>query len=712
MNSNTSVNSLEDLKKVKEGNLAVDDIDARLIKIMGIDNLIRFESEKKVLFIKLGDDNIWQTFKEIPSYFEREEVVSKCQNIKDYNDFLEFFGFVFNYFRRCLQFQYYNKDQENWNKLNEVFYDVYPELWISEKASFEVRKNFYHYDSSCLLDSLVHNPDDSKYFLDKDILDVFGLHVRFYQVFLQKFGSGELLKLITSYGSLLKKIAIKKLVESDFENLNTISDYEEFVIEKVYLYIKYNDCDYSYLYKNEKFHSRYPEIFLDFDKFEMDKETKDELLDMWQGSCLGIYYIKSFPILKKMLIGKDLSVLFVGFETYASYNYLDDSGEVSIFQQMLKYMSSENLFELCSSYGWYLHEIFSDIVLKHKVDWKDDYTYDDVIKILNNNLYQQIMNGLYYDGSIADFSDSFKDITIAQGLPYKLEYEFYKSEEYNFTKLKSLLQNELFRKYFKGKNLRPMLVRGSDSRASKEEIIKYFEALGYEDAMKLGFKYSETIDRMIRENHIDDVIRWYQALDKKCLPSYKVMRLVDASVLVNYLSALDHSLAVELMIKYPLLAKRMAFENKLDTLIEWYLAFDKKYLPQFMVMMVLESSDIPFFMKNKGRWINLLNIVRTNKFDEVAMLGLVKLAYAFGIFHGNKKGYKYLIQLFNSYKGNSKGVSDSMIRFLELCAWDDNVSLIFKQEEPKGSKRLSSDSSYLDIYKEVASKGRILKKIT
>ena len=142
MNSNTSVNSLEDLKKVKEGNLAVDDIDARLIKIMGIDNLIRFESEKKVLFIKLGDDNIWQTFKEIPSYFEREEVVSKCQNIKDYNDFLEFFGFVFNYFRRCLQFQYYNKDQENWNKLNGVFYDVYPELWISEKASFEVRKNF------------------------------------------------------------------------------------------------------------------------------------------------------------------------------------------------------------------------------------------------------------------------------------------------------------------------------------------------------------------------------------------------------------------------------------------------------------------------------------------------------------------------------------------------------------------------------------------
>ena len=49
MNSKISVNSLEDLKKVKEGNLAVDDIDARLIKIMGIDNLIRFESEKKDL---------------------------------------------------------------------------------------------------------------------------------------------------------------------------------------------------------------------------------------------------------------------------------------------------------------------------------------------------------------------------------------------------------------------------------------------------------------------------------------------------------------------------------------------------------------------------------------------------------------------------------------------------------------------------------------
>ena len=156
----------------------------------------------------------------------------------------------------------------------------------------------------------------------------------------------------------------------------------------------------------------------------------------------------------------------------------------------------------------------------------------------------------------------------------------------------------------------------------------------------------------------------------------------------------------------------MAINDKLDTLIEWYLAYDKKYLPQFMVMMVLESSDIPFFMKNRGRWINLLNIVRTNKFDEVVMLGLVKLAYAFGVFHGNKKGYKYLIQLFNSYKGNSKGVSASMIRFLELCAYDDNVSLIFKQEEPKGSKKLSSDSSYLDIYKEVASKGRILKKIT
>ena len=79
--------------------------------------------------------------------------------------------------------------------------------------------------------------------------------------------------------------------------------------------------------------------------------------------------------------------------------------------------------------------------------------------------------------------------------------------------------------------------------------------------------------------------------------------------------------------------------------------------------MVALENDIPLFKKNEKKWSNLVKICNVSVLDDDMMDGFIKLSYAFGIFHGDDRGYNLLIKLF-SLPNISKKYSLQMQSFL------------------------------------------------
>ena len=242
------IKSLNDLKLCKEGYQLMDNNDIFLVDLMGLDNIIRFEEENHLFFIKQGDISIWEYFNERKFFFNDRTLKNKFRQIKTDDDFNEAISYMLAEFRKNKYFgrSFFKKEIFSYHIIDGVFKSKYPKLFISDKASFKVRKAFYENDG--LLDIISRSPKDMKYFYDKDILEVFEIDIPFYQKYLATYGKEKLVNLIKNYGPMLKSIDIP-------DNIDNI-DYEEVILENTYLYIKYNKCDYTYLYKNRSFRNK------------------------------------------------------------------------------------------------------------------------------------------------------------------------------------------------------------------------------------------------------------------------------------------------------------------------------------------------------------------------------------------------------------------------------------------------------------------------
>lgn len=565
------IESLNDLKLCKEGYQLMDNNDIFLVDLMGLDNIIRFEEENHLFFIKQGDISIWEYFNERKFFFNDRTLRNKFRQVKTDDDFNEAISYMLAEFRKNKYFgrSFLEKEIFSYHIIDGVFKSKYPKLFISDKASFKVRKAFYENDG--LLDIISRSPKDMKYFYDKDILEVFEIDIPFYQKYLATYGKEKLVNLIKNYGPMLKNIDIP-------DNIDNI-DYEEVILENTYLYIKYNKCDYTYLYKNKSFRNKYPQIFLDFEKFGVDKITKKEIMNILKNGDLSFKDVAKYPILKELLIGKDLTILF-GKEAYISYKYAKILQKKPILESILNCITDKEFLDICEIYQEYLGYILRDIVTRF--NFQGDYTYEGLRNLLDDNLYEQILNGLVYDKKVRNISDKFKNVSLDAEASLELQRVFYGERGLNFKKLGNYLKDERYRSYLEDKDLRPLIIR---SHLNPTENIKLFLTLGYQDTMSIGLKYPKLVDRLLNENNA-------------------------------------------------------------NLLLKWYLGLDKKYLPGYSVMVALEN-DIPLFKKNEKKWSNLVKICNVSVLDDDMMDGFIKLSYAFGIFHGDDRGYNLLIKLFS-----------------------------------------------------------------
>ncbi len=606
--NNTGINSLELLKKVKEGKIPQVFLSYRnddlLINLMGLDNLIRFESENHLFFTVQKNKTFWDLLKENSLSICTEEIKRKFKNSKTYEEFLDAFSNILELLRESSAFYTtFSESLISYHIIKKSFRDKYPHLFIADEASLAVKKAFY--ENNNLLLAVANNRKDIKYFRDKDILKLFELDNPFYQEYLTLFGEYALLNLITNYGPYLKNIDT-----SLYQNLKNQEDYDNFVMEQTYNCLKYDrvifkviaDFDdnfkygYTFLYDNSRFKEKYPELFLDFTKANIDTKTKEALFLLLAKDNLRLTDVARYPILKDLLVGKDLTIFFHN-ETYVSYSYSLSLGKKPIIETLLEYITDKEFLELCFVYKQYFGYALN--YLADNVTLKGNYSYQDIRNMLDDYIYERILNGLNYDTSLDNISKRFQDIIIDKDAPLEVQDLFYNQRGISFTKLRNELLKPETKKYFDNKNLRPMLVRNYFDNAN---IVKIFVTLGYDETIKLGLRYPNIIDRMISE-------------------------------------------------------------KRSNTLIKWYLALDKKYIPSYSVMIILEN-DISRFKKYQKWWHELFKVSRVKLDDNDAIAGLVKLAYSFGLFHGDDKGYQLLIDLFSIPKTIPLEYHDKMLGFI------------------------------------------------
>ena len=128
-----------------------------------------------------------------------------------------------------------------------------------------------------------------------------------------------------------------------------------------------------------------------------------------------------------------------------------------------------------------------------------------------------------------------------------------------------------------------LLVALARNKELKKDVFKYFEMFGSENAVKLGLNKPETVDEMLKSHKVDLMKKWFDKTGGKFIPDYVVMQNFD-----------------------------------------------------------LEEADK--FLTSASNWSSLMKIENFSKKVE-ARDAMLKLAYSFGAFDNDQKGFKKLIDL-------------------------------------------------------------------
>ena len=173
------------------------------------------------------------------------------------------------------------------------------------------------------------------------------------------------------------------------------------------------------------------------------------------------------------------------------------------------------------------------------------------------------------------------ELFLDKDAPDDLEYVFYGDAEYERMNFNDLSENKEWLPYLKKINASPAFIRDSDGRYTAMK--QYFQYFGNEMALNLGVSRTEIVNRMIRLGNV-------------------------------------------------------------KTMKEWYDKTGGKFLPDFVVMENFDINEADKFLTSISYWNRLVKIDRFSEFPDIRD-GLLKLAYSFGVFDHDARGFKKLYDL-------------------------------------------------------------------
>lgn len=569
-----------------------------VVTILGLDNMKRFDKETG--FFSFQNKSGLAILNQVSMFFVNNNIRTLKMN-KDidfdfgrlpYEEFRNEFAKVIRVMRELNYFNDFNYDF-----IQGKFRDEHPEIFIDYDLPDPIKKAFY--SNKIDMQYLFNFRDYLDSFVDKDLTMLINtkstvkmpsltmegdLKTTYYEPFI--------LMYVNEYGNE-KLIELIKQYGPLLDDITIYITAEEFKNEDILnnairqaIYNKIIDkrVDYKFLLKNELFVQEHPDIFIDLsDVEELNDDAKNYLTVRFYNKELTFDDIRNNPILVEKLKDKNLKAVFK-FRNNGFSLIHDERDLASKIDDLsiINVIGNEQFLEMCSKYGDYLKDIPTKIFRKG-----DTQIYhmdrEEIDKEIQSLIIKDCINGNKSYGP--DTTPAFlKERAPELFLDEDAPYELCK---YFYT------SNSDYRISFdilkQHKDWIPYLKDKSISTPfihdsnHRLQTIQYFDLFGNDAALKLGITRTEVVEKMIRSHKVDVMKKWY---DKT----------------------------------------------------------GGKFIPDYVVMLTFNENDIDKFLTCAPNWSKLMKIKSFAQSEETRE-AMLKLAYSFGAFDNDNRGFKKTLDL-------------------------------------------------------------------
>lgn len=145
----------------------------------------------------------------------------------------------------------------------------------------------------------------------------------------------------------------------------------------------------------------------------------------------------------------------------------------------------------------------------------------------------------------------------------------------------------------------------------------------------------------------------------------------------KFFSLIDTNSALKLITQKPSTLEQMINDGKSDIVYIWYEKTGHKFIPDYIVMITFPTDEIDSFLANSKVWSNLQKL--TSYTDTMEHKdALLKMAYIFGIFAGDKKGYEQLIKLLTGIPRYIPNTESADIALIDIAGAQSHTALYRK----------------------------------
>lgn len=566
-------------KEINNKSYIVNDDIRLFIELLGLDNVMRFETETGFFTHKSTSESEDFEMIELLSYNFDEDINYKDGNLS-YDDFLSTLAKHLNMIRKKSKFMAY----PNYDFIKGSFREKYSDIFIRDDAPQELKDSFYY--NKIYFKDIKANKDWIPYLVNCNLKNALSEDLCFYgeneynfiETYSKKYGNLKLLNLIKDYGNLLSGLDIERVEDLDKEIRKKI--YQKICNEKLNYYDYLKDCN--------EFILEYHDLFIN------KNHTYSKLF--YDGK-LNYNHIALIPEVLEMLKGKNLHMAFRTNATGRKYITIEGQFQS---KDLIDIVGNDNFLKLCYKYGRFLETVVKlfnkndfinksfdeiDNMLKEKIINECKLRCNVYNDYIDNKKTRNYSNDDYDWMGLVAFYIRYPDLFLSDNCPLELKNYFYADDFYN----------RGFNNYHIHKEWLPYLdnreVAASLRRSINKSgfIDKYFDIFGIDKGVNLGIKKPETVTYMI---------------------------ISDETLLMK----------------------------------KWYDKTGGKFIPDVVIMNNFNIDNADKFLSNATKWSKLVKINGYNVNDTKD--ALIKIAYCFGVFDSDQKGFKELYELLTGVPTN------------------------------------------------------------
>ena len=610
------LNTNEELLQYNESVFVLDNEQQLALDTLGIKNIKRFEQETG-FFTHKGyewskDLEMFNTFGHYFSSHGLSSLEKQGIDFKNgrlsYEEFLTQFANCLDHMRRINIF----KDLPDYDWIQGEFRESHPEIFIDLNAPYDLKEAFYK--NRINPDFLYQHKDYVKYLVNKNLVnnirakmelttlsgpaDARGLSMlktsNFIDEYVSRYGNEKFLQLCAKYGDALSSISIT-ILNNEIDDEQAI---EQSLRNSIYDKIIGVKMDYSYLASVPELMTEHPEIFVNFDNLtNISQEERQRLTKAFYNRSLSFDDIKKYPELMNILGDKNLFIAFGNKDGIRdTINKPPSLDKKYSDLKLLEVFGNEKFLQLCAKYGRYM-----DGIVK----------YLDKDITIRDGIYLDLANGNLDVLSIEDISKKIEDIIIRESKLGNLAY--HPDDAPSFLK-----------------ESHPELFLSDDA---PDELKKFF--YNYAGNYPMSFE--------VLQKHKD----WLPFLKDKALTTSLLRNNYLKKDLIKFLELFGEEKAIKLGINRAETVKEMMKAHQVELMKSWYDKTGGKFIPDFVVMQNFSLEEADKFLASGSNWSNLMKIQSFSRTPE-SRDAMLKLAYSFGAFDQDQKGFKKLQDLLTS----------------------------------------------------------------